>query len=126
MPLYLLQTGEPTYWPTNQHRIPDLLDFFVARGVASNYVRLFELSSDHSPIIATIGDQIFPGVVPPTLVTHNTEWNVFRTYIADNINLYLRIKQCSELDDATVFYYPPPGSCLALHTPPSDASGAGK
>ena len=61
-------TGEPTYWPTDQHRIPDLLDFFVARGVASNYVRIksvFQLSSDHSPIIVTIGAQVFPRVFPP-------------------------------------------------------------
>ena len=62
-------TAEPTYWPQDHHRIPDLLDFFVARGVASNYVRfesVFELSSDHSPIIATIGAQVFPRVVPHT------------------------------------------------------------
>jgi hypothetical protein len=43
-------TGEPTYWPTDHRRIPDLLDFFVAWGVAANYIRVeavFELSSDH-------------------------------------------------------------------------------
>jgi hypothetical protein len=33
-------TGEPTYWPTDHHRIPELLDFFVARGVAANYIRV--------------------------------------------------------------------------------------
>ena len=36
--------------------------------LAANYVRietLFELSSDHSSIITTIGAQVFPGVVPP-------------------------------------------------------------
>jgi len=67
---------EPTYWPTDQHRITDLLDFFVARGVAANYVRIesvFELYSDHSPIIATIRAQVFPRVVSPTLVTHNND-----------------------------------------------------
>ena len=61
-------TGEPTYWPADQHRIPDWLDFFVARGVVAYYVRIesvFEISSDHSPIIANIGAQVFPRVVPP-------------------------------------------------------------
>jgi endonuclease/exonuclease/phosphatase (EEP) superfamily protein YafD len=56
-------TGEPTYWPTDHHRTPDLLDFFVARGVAANYIRvesMFELSSDHSPIIATVGAYALP------------------------------------------------------------------
>ena len=40
-------TGESNYWPTDQHRIPDLLDFHDAWGVAANYVRIesfFELS----------------------------------------------------------------------------------
>ena len=83
------------------------MDFFVARGVVAIYVwieSVFELSCDHSPIIATIGAQVFPRVVPPTLVTHNTDWNVFRAYITDHINLNLRIKQCSELDDATHYF----------------------
>jgi len=62
-------TGELTYWPTDHQRIPDLLDFFVARRVAANSTRvesIFELSSDHSPIIATVGTHI-PRVVPPNL-----------------------------------------------------------
>ena len=75
--------------------------------MAANYVRIesvFELSSDHSPIIATVGAQVFPRVVPHTLVTRNTDWNVFRAPITDHINLNLRIKQCSELDDATQYF----------------------
>ena len=60
-------TGEPTYRPNDHHRIPDLLDFFVARCVAANSIRVesvFELSSDHSPIIATFGTHL-PRVIPP-------------------------------------------------------------
>ena len=61
-------TGEPTYWPTDHHRLPDLLDFFVARGIAANYIRVepwFELSSDNSPIRATVGAHVLPRAVPP-------------------------------------------------------------
>ena len=64
----LFSTSEPTYWPTDHHRVPDLLDFFVARCVAANHTRVesvFELSSDHSPIIATIRAHVLPRVVPP-------------------------------------------------------------
>ena len=96
--------GEPTYWPTDHHRIPDLLDFFVARGVAANFVRVesvFELSTDHSPIIATVGVYAHPRVVPPTLTTKHTDWDAFRSYITAHIDLNLRIKNSSELDDAT-------------------------
>ena len=81
--------------------------FFVAWGVVANSVRIesvFELSSDHSPIIATIGPQVFHRVVPTTLVTHNTDWNVFRVYISDHINFNSRIKQYSELNDETHYF----------------------
>ena len=40
-------TGEPNYSPTDHHRLPDLLDFFVARGIAANYVRVETCSSCH-------------------------------------------------------------------------------
>jgi hypothetical protein len=62
---------------------------------------VFDLSSDHTPIIATVGAHALPRVVPPTLTINHTDWDVFRTYIAAHIDLNLRIKQRSELDEAT-------------------------
>jgi hypothetical protein len=81
-----------------------LLDFFVARGVAANYIRVesvFELFSDHSPIVATVGAHVLPRAVPPTLTTNHTNWDVFRAYINARIDLKLRIMQRGKLDDAT-------------------------
>jgi hypothetical protein len=43
-------------------------------------------------------------VVPHTLATHHTDWNAFRAYITDHIDLNLRIKQRSELDDTTHYF----------------------
>ena len=97
-------TGEQTYWPTDHHSLPDLLDFFVARGVTANYIQVepvFELSSDHSPILATVGAYVLPRVVPPTLTTNHTDRDAFHAYITTHIDLHTRIKQLSELDDAT-------------------------
>ena len=31
-------TGEPTYWPTEPRKLPDLIDFFVARVMAADHV----------------------------------------------------------------------------------------
>ena len=123
-------TGEPTYWPTDHHRLPDLLDFFVARGIAANYIRvapMFEVSSDQSPIIATVGAHVLPCVVPPTLTTSHTDWDAFRSYITTHIDLHLRIKQRSDLDDAT-HHFTTLLQDAAWHSspPPSDASGASK
>ena len=99
-------TGEPTYSPTDQHRIPDLLDFLLP-GVW----RLITCGSSQCLNYLLTTRRLLPqsGLKSslewfPTLVTHNTDWNVFRAYITDHINLNLRIKQCSELDDATHYF----------------------
>ena len=54
---FYLSTGNPTYWPTDPTKQPYLLDFFVTNGISSIYTDLepsYDLSSDHSPVIATI------------------------------------------------------------------------
>jgi hypothetical protein len=52
-----LITSNPTYWPNDPNEQPDLLDFFVTNGISSTYTAIepsCDLSSDHSPMIATI------------------------------------------------------------------------
>lgn len=102
-----LSTGEPTYWPTDPNKIPDLLDFFVLHGITSSYTQIessFELSSDHSPVIATFSTHVIRTPIRPTLTTKQTNWDSFRTYIEEHINLNLRIKDQNELDEATQYF----------------------
>jgi hypothetical protein len=52
-----MEASTPTYCPTDPAKIPDLLDFFVTKGISPVYTNIvpgFDLSSDHTPIIATI------------------------------------------------------------------------
>jgi hypothetical protein len=100
-------TGGPTYWPTDFSKLPDLLDFLVTRGIPAHSVQVepaFELSSDHSPVIATIGAHILNKAALPKLTTSHTNWDMFRTYITEHINLQIRIKDCDELDEATQYF----------------------
>jgi hypothetical protein len=58
-----ISSGTPTYWPTDPAKTPDLLDFFVAKGISAAYTTdiepNFELSSDHhTPIIRTISSSV--------------------------------------------------------------------
>jgi hypothetical protein len=49
-------TGEPTYWPSDRRKIPDLLDFGVMKRIPAYAIQAeagLDLSSDHSPIIIT-------------------------------------------------------------------------
>ena len=51
-----LSTGTPTYRPADPNKLPDLLDFFLIAGISPSYADIhpsYDLTSDHSPIIAT-------------------------------------------------------------------------
>jgi hypothetical protein len=65
-----LSSGEPTYWPTDLNKLPDLLDFFVTKGSHSNFVTAkscFKLSSDHSPVLVLLSTQPSLRSPPPRL-----------------------------------------------------------
>jgi hypothetical protein len=75
-----LSTGEPTYWPSDHNKLPDLLDFFIYKVIARNYVKIEsnqELLSDHTPVVAILSTH----VNNKPLITNATNWDLFRTYI---------------------------------------------
>jgi hypothetical protein len=46
---HCFSTGGTTYWPMDLTKLPDLLDFLVARGIPANYIPIesaFKISSD--------------------------------------------------------------------------------
>lgn len=79
-----LSTGEPTYWPTDPNKIPALLDFFVTKGISSNYLDIdssLDLTPDHTPVIVTISTTIMKRIPKPTLYKRKTNWDQFREII---------------------------------------------
>jgi hypothetical protein len=73
---YYLSTGEPTYWPSDYNKLPDLLDFFIYKDIATNCVHIesnHELSSEHTPIIATLSTHMINNPTIPTLVNKRNE-----------------------------------------------------
>jgi hypothetical protein len=76
-----LSTGEPTYWPSDHNKLPDLLDFFIYKGIATHYSQIepnHELSSDHTPVIATLSTHVINKPKIPMLITNGTNWALFR------------------------------------------------
>jgi hypothetical protein len=117
-------TGEPTYWPTDLTKLPDLLDFLVTRGIPAIYIQVesvFELSSDHSPVIVTIYASTIHKAATPTLTMTHTNWDKFRDYINEHINLCLRIKECAELDEAVQYFTTLLQAAVWHSTPPPHA-----
>jgi hypothetical protein len=98
-----LSTEEPTYWPSDPNKTPDLLDFFVFKSIATNYIQIeanWNLSSDHTPIITTLSTHIIHKPKTPRLTTPKTDWNAFRTHIDESIKLNIKLKQPDDIDEA--------------------------
>lgn len=98
-----LTNGKPTYWPTDPTKLPDLLDFFIANGIPKKncFVEsIYELSSDHTPVVINLSTTVINKVPNPTLISKQTNWELFNEYIEANINPNMRIKNPEELDDA--------------------------
>lgn len=94
--------NEPTYWPTNKDRIPDLIDFYIAKGISKNYIHLqncSELSSDHTPVIMTISESVIQKQDTPFLVNNKTNWELFTYLLSDKISLQKPLKTKNQIED---------------------------
>ena len=97
-----LSTGKPTYWPSDRAKTPDLVDFFVAKGVPKNFTKVeesFDLSSDHSPVILSISERLIKKERAPRLINNKTDWDGFKKYCKENIDLNVSLKTPYELED---------------------------
>jgi len=96
-----LSTGTPTYWPTDGNKIPDPLDFFVTNGIYSSHADIqpsHDLTSDHSPIIATISTAVV--IRKPTTRLHNakTNWETYRQIIREKAKLSIKLKDYKHIE----------------------------
>ncbi|KMQ85661.1 rna-directed dna polymerase from mobile element jockey-like protein, partial [Lasius niger] len=74
-----ISSGSPTYWPSDPMKTPDLIDFFIVKGISSNYIIVGkeDLSSDHTPVILTITEEIAQKESIPKLCSKKTDWDKF-------------------------------------------------
>jgi hypothetical protein len=55
-----LSTAEPTYWPCDRNKLPDLLDLCVPKGIPQDFTvakSSFDLSSGYSPVLITLNER---------------------------------------------------------------------
>jgi hypothetical protein len=117
-----LSTGEPTYWPTDRSKIPDLLDFFVTKGISHNYLTVtscLDLSSDHSPIIVSINSSIQFKDPPDTLHNKHTDWEQFRQNLNELLTQRIELKTSMDLDNAVAYFNNSVQAAARLATPPN-------
>jgi hypothetical protein len=101
-----LSAGQPTYWPTDRNKIPDLLDFFVSNGIGRFYIDMencLDSMVDHSPIIATVSTEVIKRNVSFKLYNKQTDWHAFSSWIDDSINLNRRFQNENDIDEAVEY-----------------------
>ncbi|KOX74626.1 hypothetical protein WN51_13060, partial [Melipona quadrifasciata] len=74
-----ISTGEPAYWSTDPRKTPDLLDFFIAKGISLSQVEVNSSTKNGRTI-------------------WKTYWSLYKALINDNINLKIPLKTVSNID----------------------------
>ena len=118
-----LSTGEPTYWPSDPHLVPDLMDFIVYKGIHSQLLDIMsseELSSDHSPLIVNYNATVQMVPHNKKLLRNETNITAFQNWINSNVNLKIPIKCGADLDEA-VENFTNLIHAAALHSNPPEA-----
>jgi Reverse transcriptase (RNA-dependent DNA polymerase)/Endonuclease-reverse transcriptase len=101
-----VSAGGPTYWPTDIGKIPDLLDFFVIKGISSLYVQAqdcLDSASDHTPVILTLSTTVISIQQRVTLTNKCTDWVAFKEWLETNTNTKLPLKTSDAVDEATEY-----------------------
>lgn len=101
--LQVVSSGEPTYWPTDRRKIPDIIDFSVIKGINKSYLKAescLDLSSDHSPVIITLSSKILGTEKSCMLSNNKTDWDYYRLQINSLLDLKISLKTESEITQA--------------------------
>lgn len=126
----------PTHYPSDPKKNPDVIDFGFIKGISRHnvHVQLLEehLSSDHVPVQYQISFCPMPICPPDRLHNKATDWDLFKEYVHDRIQLYsvskIETPQDLEKDlelfvrvlqDAAREATPPPRKFFAAHVPKS-------
>lgn len=95
--------NEPTYWPSNEQRIPDLIDFFVTKNIPKNFIYIENTaalsSSDHSAVIMTVSDNFIEKETPSFLSNNRTNWQFFKYILSEKIELKIPLRTKDQIDE---------------------------
>jgi hypothetical protein len=99
--------GEPTYWPSDRNKLPDLVHFCVTKGIPQDFLvakSCIDLSSNHSPILITLKADVLKQETEPNLSNRHTNQDDFRRLVNDRLTLNIRLKTEKDLEAAAKFF----------------------
>jgi hypothetical protein len=100
-------TGEPTYWPSDRNKLPDLVDFCVTEGISQDFTvakSSFDLSSGHSLVLITPTSHALNQEKQQSLSDIHTNWDDFRHLINQRLTLNVSLKTEEDIEAAVKFF----------------------
>lgn len=97
-------SGNPTYWPTDLNKLPDLVDFFISKRVSSNFISMedsHDFNSDHSAVILKLSENVVMKPTKPRLTNTSTDWLSFKHELDAKIDLSVPLSTFDELEIAS-------------------------
>lgn len=95
--------GQPTYWPTDRRKIPDLIDFAVTKNINRSKIRtstVYDLSSDHSPVVLEYVSEVVLDDSVNNSKKKAVNWINYRKYISSHIELKIPLKTECDINNA--------------------------
>lgn len=105
--LSAVSAAEPTYWPSDPNKIPDLLDFFIIKGLTRQYLKpepCYDGSSDHTPVVLSISTMVIENSKLESLYNKYTDWQGFSEFVEKNIKLNVALKTPDNIETATKYF----------------------
>lgn len=96
-----INTGEPTYWPTDLRPA-----WFFYKGISLSQVGVnssFDLSSNYYPIILTLSSTFVGNEKRPYWTNSKTDCSFYKAFINDYIDLKIPLKTANNIDQAVEF-----------------------
>jgi hypothetical protein len=81
---------EPTFWPSDRNKLPDLVDFSVTKGIPQDFAvakSCFDLSCHHSLILITLTVDMLNQEKEPVLSNRHTNWDNLRCLVNERLTL---------------------------------------
>lgn len=100
--LDVISGGQPTYWPSDLNKTPDLIDFGIVRNIRRERISTYsppDLSSDHSPTILTLFD-IKRENAHDILPNKHTNWMKYWKYVSSHLPEKVSLGAANDIESA--------------------------
>lgn len=102
-----ISPNTPTYWPTSRKKTPDLLDFFITKGLRTiphTINASSDLCSDHSLLSLVLNDEPCTALTRPSLLEGIIDWEAYSKKLNSMLTIPMSLKTEHDIEDAVEMF----------------------